>query len=155
MEKIIYSAGYGNMGPEAFVAKLKDAGVTDVMDVRRKGSGAWCGAYRWGCGNGFGGIEQLLKVAGIKYTTEDQFGKKEEDSLDEYKTWLDGQADMVWCAAHGVGFFMRQDSNRKFCLICAEGDVYEKDGTTPRCHRWYVAAALVKELGEGWSVYHL
>lgn len=155
MDRVIYTVGYGNMAPEEFVAKLKAAGITDVMDVRRKDSKGRLRAYDPGDG---GGMEKLIKAADMRFTTEDQFGNEFvglPNALAQYKAWLGERTDMVWCTAHGIFFFMRHSSNRKFCLLCGCGKPFEKDGKTPRCHRVYVAEALIEQLGAGWTGGHL
>lgn len=158
MEKTIFTAGYGNMEPVDFVAKLKDAGVEVVVDIRRPGCRSWCGAYRWNIGDGFGGIANLLKPKGVDYK---MWGVAANcsPSLEIYEGWIkrsnSGRGTIQWFIKHMIDGVEGDAIDGKFCLLCAEGDPFEKDGVTPRCHRVYVGEALLAELGEGWSVKHL
>ena len=148
MDEVVYTAGYGDMVPEDFVTKLKDAGVTFVLDVRREGCKSWNARYTQGPG-----MKGFLKLREIDYIERSDLGNK-YITLDEYTDWLAGiygkqcieRMALGLAAARGLG---------TFCLVCAEGDVFEKDGTTPRCHRYYVGLALAEELGEGWRVKHI
>ena len=151
MCNILYTAGYGNDAPEKFLARLKAAGVTVVLDVRREGSKSWCGAYRWGCGNGFGGMEQLLRVAKIRYYAWQVFGNHFSE-LSMYRHWL---SEHIFFEVTKMSREIAQNDSEIPCLLCAEGNPFEKDGVTPRCHRVYVADALVKILGPEWSVCHI
>lgn len=145
--KQIMTAGYGNLASEEFVALLKEAGVTLVVDIRRKGCKSWNGRYRQGPG-----MKGLLGLRGIEYIDRSDLGN-EYKTLPEYADWLAGiygKQQIEWmaplvAAAEGLGHI---------CLICSEGKPFEADGT-PRCHRVLVGNALVKELGEEWSVKHL
>lgn len=44
---------------------------------------------------------------------------------------------------------------RAVALLCGCRDAYKPNGTTPNCHRVPLAEALVRELGDGWSIIHL
>lgn len=68
--RLLFTAGYGNSSPEDFLARLKDAGVEVVLDVRRKGSGARLFAYRPGKP-----IDALLRSAGIHYRGGHPYGR--------------------------------------------------------------------------------
>ena len=146
MGKTIYDAGYGNRSAADFVKLLKDAGITVVLDVRRKGSRSWNGKYNQGVN-----MEVLLANYDIGYQDESYLAN-ECESLDEYKEWLSISSEGIEWLVLG---FDNGAVYETFCLICACGDIFEKDGTTPRCHRYYVSKSLVKELGEGWEVVHL
>lgn len=150
-KKILYSAGYGNQKPADFLARLKDAGVTVVMDVRRKGCKSWCGAYRHAIGDGFGGMENLMKTAEIKYVDWSTLSNLHE-TVQEYKAWLDAVLD-----GKRIELLVKEmndyQEDEVFCLLCAERDAY-KDGAV-NCHRVYVADALVKLLGDEWEVQHI
>ncbi len=146
MEKVIYDAGYGNLAPEDFVKKLKDAGVTVVLDVRRVGSLGRLRCYDWGAR-----INVLLAVEDIGYNSWAAFGNF-FDNLLIYEGWLySRRGGEITALARRVGMH----GGAVFCLICACGDVFEKDGVTPRCHRYYVGAAVAKELGDDWKVRHI
>ena len=148
MGKTIWTCGYGNMATDDFVKKLKDAGVTIVLDVRRKGSKSWNGKYNHGystrltVGRGDINYEELPHLANVY------------DTLDAYREWLNiraGKEEIELLAAQ-----IEDDHlDDTLCFLCSEGKPYEKDGVTPRCHRVYVAEALVDQLGEGWRCVHL
>jgi uncharacterized protein (DUF488 family) len=148
MGNVLYTVGYGNQKPEDFVKRLKDAGVTWALDVRREGSGAWHGKYNQGMS-----MEVLLAMAKKKpigYSECPQMGNT-CDSLEEYAEMLDAFPEMIKDLS---GFFdIAGACNETFCILCAERRAY-KDGAV-NCHRVYVADALVKILGDEWTVKHL
>lgn len=145
-ERTLFSCGYGNLAPDDFLKKLEDAGIQIVIDVRRHESRAWCWKYTIG-----GPMKRWLGGEGIEYCTWSRFANN-FDTLAEYADWIQHEGDGIrsmWPFAD-----CRWD-DKSVCLICAEDDVFEKDGRTPRCHRWYVAKALLAELGEGWTIEHI
>ena len=151
--KILYSIGYGNSAPDDFVAKLKDAGVTVVLDVRRKGSRSWNGKYNHGLA-----MEKLMSGSDIKYGNWDSLGNK-YGTLADYCIWLGGKRPQktLYALAKCVDWGKRVDT---YCLLCAEGNPYEGHGMVGgapvvRCHRVYVAEGLVEQLGDGWTIEHL
>jgi prepilin-type processing-associated H-X9-DG protein len=149
-EKVIYTIGYGNNTPEEFLERLKVAGVTLVVDVRRRYSKAWCNSYH--SGNNM--RNYLMLDGGVAYCQWPWIANN-HSSLCKYKRWLYaqgvGDAELLSEAIKNAV----ENNGRVCCLLCAEGDPYEKDGETVRCHRIYLADALVAQLGEGWSVCHL
>jgi uncharacterized protein (DUF488 family) len=149
-EKVIYTAGYGNNSPEVFLGRLKAAGITLVIDVRRRYSKAWCSSYH--SGNNM--RNYLMLDGGIAYVHWPWIANN-HSSLSKFKRWLYAQGIGE---AEGLSENIEnavENNGRVCCLLCAEGDPYEKDGATVRCHRVHVAEALVKQLGDGWSVVHL
>ncbi|MHA2069002.1 MAG: hypothetical protein ACXABY_31960 [Candidatus Thorarchaeota archaeon] len=146
-EKVIYTAGYGNNSPEVFLGRLKAAGIDYVFDVRRQWSKSWCAAYHQGKK-----IQKTIEGSGMWYREWYALSNR-YDRLDAYLEWLDSSGLRYIEDLAGRGAIWQSGS--KICFLCAEGDPYEKDGVTPRCHRVYVAEALVKQLGDGWSVVHL
>lgn len=147
--KQIMTAGYGNLVPEEFVAMLKEAGVTIVRDIRRKGSKSWNGRYNQG---GACGMNMLMHENDIEYQAWPKLGNN-YDTLEAYGHWLErARRWEIEQLAAGIESALGPD---RLCLICSEGKPFEADGVTPRCHRVYVAEALVAELGEGWSVKYL
>lgn len=144
--KIIYTAGYGNDVPEKFLGRLKAAGVTVVLDVRREGSKSWCNSYHYGKA-----MERFLGE--IKYGLWPSLANH-FDVLEAYKEWLESPPTES-TSARGFLTEMQYLMNRDdiFCFICAERDAI-KDGVV-NCHRVYVADALVNLLGNEWSVIHI
>lgn len=152
MSKTLFTAGYGNQKPEDFLARLKDAGVTVVLDVRREGSGARLSVYRPGKS-----IAALFATAGIHYRGGHPLGNV-YDTLEEYREWVTSDCGMKWI---NVLAYNIQSTGNDVCLLCAERDAYKFDDEkwkcrgAVNCHRVYVADALVEILGNGWEVCHL
>lgn len=147
----IFSCGYGNRAPDEFLKLLKDAGITLVIDVRREGSKSWCGAYRWGCGNGFGGMANLLGAGGIKYSTHPELANQ-HSTLAAYQAWLDTwDGGLASSGLYALIEVLWQDE--VVCLVCAEKYPY-KDGEA-MCHRVLLADELLSDFGESWGVVHL
>lgn len=147
MSKVLMTAGYGNQKPEDFVERLKDAGVTVVLDVRRKGSKSWNGKYNHG--SFASGMAMLMRDAGILYGTWPVFGNA-FDVLSAYSAWLaKSRSTQILDLSNRIG----ERPQAVFCLLCAERDAH-KDGVV-NCHRVYVADALVKLLGPEWTTVHL
>lgn len=150
MGKILYTAGYGSDPPDVFLKRLKDAGVRMVIDIRKYA------AARFGCyvaGTGMGRlIEPKPGSSTMRYTWVPELGKDTKLPLTDYR-------HIVLDSVLGVRglrvcrFWIDRES--PICLICCENLVFEKGAVTPRCHRYYVANALAKELGDGWEVIHL
>lgn len=151
---VLYTIGYGNSAPDEFLARLKEVRITTVLDVRRKESKSWCGAYRWGSA-----MKNLLKTDGIKYYMEDAFGN-EFDTLAAYQEWLTNDEEIGYRVT-GLSREIAQNDADVACLLCSEMEVYEAPQPgkglvhTVDCHRVYVAEALVESLGAEWSVKHL
>ena len=143
----LFTIGYGNDPPEKFLARLKAAGVTVVLDVRRYNSKARLRCYDSGRR---AGMSKLLAESDITYW-EYSFFSNRNDTLLCYAAWLKSSCmcDAVELLANTISCI----PSSAFCLLCAERDAY-KDGEV-NCHRVYVADALVKLLGAGWSVEHL
>jgi len=151
--KIVYSAGYGNNKPEDFIKRLKAAGITLVIDIRRRRCKSWNGKYRWH----LAGMGKLVIDAGMGYVAAWISANLGKD-LRLYRQWLyrhdrtGGHSiidHLAWCIRHTYWQWER------ICFLCAEGNPFEPDGKTPRCHRVYVAEALVELLGDDWKVEHL
>ena len=151
MGNLLYTIGYGNDAPDVFLKHLKDAGVTIVLDVRREGSKSWCFSYNQGHV-----LSGTLK--GLWVLDYPKLGNH-FDTLEGYRAWLGSWVgrDAIECMKNDMMTSIRVHSIKDavICLLCAEGDPFEKDCTTPRCHRVYVANALVEMLGPEWSVEHL
>lgn len=152
MGNVIYTAGYGNLAPADFVKKLKDAGVKLVIDVRER-PGAWSPRYRAG-DSGMCDllVDDMPLEDGIVYLWSPELGKPKDMPLADYVKevlgCMTGEKHLWLC-----GWWTKRSG--RTCLLCAEGNPFEKDGVTPRCHRVYVSEALVEQLGEGWRCVHL
>lgn len=137
--KQIMTAGYGNLAPDDFVKLLKDAGITLVVDVRRENTKGRLRAYDAGLGNG---MEALMNAAGIAYHDHPSLAKKESDTLDEYKAWLDTRdGGLTSSGLYATIEVLWPDE--VVCLVCAEGNPFETDGVTPRCHRAHLLKSLL------------
>lgn len=156
-QKTIWTIGYGNLAPDDFVKKLKEAEVTLVFDVRRFGTKGRLRCYDMDTDVAVSrhkGIGDLLYKARIVYSCIGWKLANNYETLEEYKGWLTCQRAQseIEELADAVGWW---SSKHDIALLCAEGDPFEKDGVTPRCHRVYVAEALMKQLGDGWKTEHL
>ena len=144
--KTVFTIGYGNSAPEDFLKRLKDAGVTWIFDLRREGSRAWNGKYSHGVK-----MEALLAHVAIGYSMEVGLGNH-FGSVVEYRDWLksdDGKEAVEHLSkAFDAGLELETP-----CLLCAERHPWSAG--LPNCHRVHVADALVKLLGEEWTVWHI
>lgn len=148
MKKILYDAGYGNQKPLDFLKRLKDVGITLVLDVRREKSRSWTARYNTGdCG----GMAMLMYECGILYVSQYLLGN-EHDTLAGYKRWLETKSVGSYLQLISQSFRDRWGADQ-VCLVCCERHAY-KDGEV-NCHRKYVADALVKLLGPEWEVQHI
>ena len=148
MDKILYDAGYGNLAPAEFVALLKKAGVTVVLDIRRKGCKSWNGRYTQGKS-----MNQLMGDNSFAYNPWPGLGNQ-YDRLSGYTGWL-ADNKRAKSLLYMLGDIIGRHEDVCVCRSGSEGKPFEADGTTPRCHRVYVAEALLAELGEGWTIKHL
>lgn len=154
--KRLMTIGYGNSSPEKFLARLKDAGVAVVLDVRRKGSKSWNGKYNQG--NSMGSLlwgDMNKEIPEIEYGTWPSLANK-FDELWAYQRWLQSKPTSTSSAAGFLSelqYKIKKNKDSAYCLLCAERDAY-KDGKV-NCHRVYVADALVELLGSEWEVKHL
>ncbi len=148
-EKVLCDIGYGNDPPEVFLERLKAAGITVVMDVRRNNSKGRLRCYDPGVGSG---MEKWLEAEGFQYLDESFFSNR-CDTLEAYHIWLETptmkKGVAVWARS------IKLSSEAIICVLCACGDPFEKDGVTARCHRLPLLKALVAELGDGWTVRHI
>ena len=147
-ERIVYSYGYGRQTPDQFTWRLRKAGITAVIDVRRLHTGGriWQYDYRQ--------MEETMR--GFYYTHAWCFGRKKEETLPEYAkrfkdeiapSWIPGEARMI----------LRRNQ-LQVCYICSCGKPLEANGE-PRCHRVFVVDAIVAALKvkteQEWEVKHL
>lgn len=144
--RTLYTIGYGNSTPDEFLARLKGAGITTVLDVRRDQSKSWCRKYYQGFA-----MRTLVESRNIEYWPIPYWGNQ-YDTLDAYKSWMDSATMREEVAL--LGAIIEDDYlDETLCLLCAEKPAY-KDGVV-NCHRVHVADALVEALGSEWSVKHL
>ena len=156
----IFTCGYGNNKPEAFLARLKDARITHVLDVRRKESSARLFVYRWGKP-----IHDWLECAGIDYTNEaGLYGNyfKQDVNFRDYSTHLKSQKIARHLAHDLMSAVYPEDA--KLCLVCCEKKPFQEREISnavyaiPNCHRVILAEAVIVELkpfNEEWEVVHL
>ena len=135
----IFTIGYGSNKPQDFLARLKDAGITHVLDVRRANSKSWCGSYVPGPA-----MNKTIHDANIEYREWPGLGNK-YDTLDAYRdcflTSKDGNGLISYLAE-----MVRRQYRDKVCILCSERHAYR--GGKVNCHRVYVAEKLVEELRE-------
>jgi len=149
--KKLFTIGYGSDIPEDFVKRLKDAGITAVLDVRREHSKSWCGSYK----PGLRWMGKFLSDAGIGYGAWHSLGNN-FDALWAYQEWLESKPTST-TSARGyltmLQYELKKGEDDVYSLLCSERKAYR--GGKVNCHRVYVADALVAMLGEGWEVIHL
>lgn len=151
--RILFTAGYGNSSPEDFLERLKKAGVTVVLDVRRSGSKSWNGKYNQGYS-----MRGLVENKSIEYWPLPYLSNN-YDTLEAYNSWLDSQTMRE--EADLLSAIIEDDYlGHTLCILCAERDAYKAPHPgrlyfVVNCHRVYVADALAKLLGDDWSVKHI
>lgn len=160
---VVYTAGYGSQTPKDFLARLKDADIDLVIDVRYYDK-ARLGCYR---ATGYDDRGMAAFLAGkpedpiteaIEYIWCQELGKPKEMPLDDYvRDVLEtetGEKFLNLCKWH-------IQRRKQVCILCCEEDAYEYDTEAwkcrgkIKCHRVYVAEALKRMLGQGWEVEHI
>lgn len=144
--KRLFDIGYGNDSPPEFLRRLKAAGISVVIDVRREGSSSWCRAYA------MPQIEQWMDEEGITYSEHSELANAFE-SLPEYTEWLNTR-DGGYIASCTSALIEVLWSAENVCLLCAENPGITDKGF-PRCHRVILADALLEDLGDEWIGEHL
>ena len=131
---IIYTIGYGNDSPDKFLARLKNAGIDYLVDVRRKGTRAWCREY-WGCN-----ISEWIYSSDtdVIMISSGMFGNIH--GLEGYKAWLGGSVGTA--RIKDLISDLETVYAQRPCIMCSEKQAY-KDGEV-NCHRVYVAEELAK-----------
>ena len=141
----LYTAGYGNQSPTEFVKRLQEHEINQVLDVRRKRSKSWCFGY-WAGSQ----MEHTLACHAIGYEHVYQLGN-DYDTLAEYFGWL--QSSEPRRILRDVARVIGNSPESIFCLLCSEREAIVDEYV--KCHRKYIADAIVKKLGDGWEVEHL
>ena len=159
----LFTVGYGGRTPNELIALLKAHGVDYVIDIRREQSRAFIRAF-------WAGTEMEVTLAnkgvhGIQYRHAYNLANHYDD-LDEYRQWLNGKEgqggirnEAEWIMK-GYDYF-HKGKDVSYCLLCYEKKPYWEyppmaiQVGSEKCHRVYVADALVGLLGEGWEVKHL
>jgi len=137
LERNLFTAGYGNQPEPDFIARLKQANVNFVMDVRRKESRSWNPAYRPGDQN----IGILFRRNRISYcpllfhNPNYDFGNR-FDTLAEYENWIHTERDLT-PLFENLAAFVEGNTGIVPCVLCAERN-HEK------CHRTIFAEELLK-----------
>jgi uncharacterized protein (DUF488 family) len=134
-----FTIGYGGRKPDELVAKLKDRGVTMVVDVRLRPDRASMGSFTK-ASTPEKGIERLLADAGLGYVALTELGNPFiglDDWADRYRRLLRGSGDLL------IERLLQVPPT--FCLMCAEKKAAE-------CHRSSLADLLV---ARGWNVEHI
>ena len=163
-DKTIYTIGYGNDPPEAFLQRLVDAGIELVVDVRRRGSKARLGCYAPSEYTNMG-IASLLDEHAIGYKWALSLGnwfrvtksRTLEDSLDAYDAWL--QMELKKKKMQHVFFSIMWEINqyhRQTAFLCCEKKAMKAGHWN--CHRGIAAEKIADALGysgDEWSVEHL
>lgn len=147
--KILYTIGYGNLAPANFALKLLD--IDEILDVRRHNCRSWCASYS------AKNIKDYLKQLDIRYVSFHELANRFAN-LKEYTKWLNILNSWIMFGNPVQRIRQRTKIGFTSCLLCAEGDPFDKDGKA-RCHRVPLADAIVNLLnefpGETWEVCHL
>ncbi len=177
---VLYTVGYGGRTPKELTKLLKGASINLMIDVRRAQSRAFIRPFDTGTN-----MEVTLAKAkppigyeypgglGNNYNTGDT-----QEDLRIYKEGLDDKTgrDLIryWAEwiLEGCDYF-HKDVVVNYCLLCSEKNAYWEyppvgiDVGAVKCHRVYVADALVKVMSSGlyaaaygsgngeWEVEHL
>lgn len=164
MDNAIFTIGYGNDPPEAFLKRLTEARINLVIDVRREGSGARLGCYAPSKKRDRGMFAFLLS-RDIHYiwasSLGNQFrvveGRSAHDCLNAYSIWLMTELKKKKMQTTFFYFMWRvKFTQKRLAFLCAEKKVMKNGGWN--CHRGIVAEKMADVLGYGgdeWSVKHL
>lgn len=147
----LYTAGYGNTSPDKFLLFLAGKGVTHIYDIRRSCNPAGRPMLKPGAV-----LDIYCSHRGLTYLWTKGLGKPMNQTFEDYReSILTGSRKATFdtlalriklIAAHGG----------KPCLLCAEGNPFENDNRTPKCHRVILGTALAEMLGSNmWTVSHL
>lgn len=129
MTATLYTAGYGNRKPEAFLAALPADAI--IIDVRRSASG-WSPEYR--------AKRLAVRFAG-RYYHRPALGNVSGDR----DRW--DSPDPRWVERDLGVIAELLEAGQPICLLCAEKD-------PAACHRRFIAAALAERI-DGLQVEHL
>ncbi len=143
---VIYTIGHSTRGGEEFVDILTDAGVRQLVDVRR-----FSGSRRHPQFSA-DQLPALLKARGIDYVHEPALGGRRRPTEgspntywqnDSFRAYADYLATEEFRA--GLERLMALAGPAPTAIMCAEAVPW-------RCHRWLIADALT---ARGWKVVHL
>lgn len=142
----LLTTGYEGENVEAWIDRLRSAGVTLVVDVRERTASRKKGFSK-------NTLQSLLAAQGIRYVHLPRLGTPPEMRR-QYHQDRDVDAFMRRFEAHLDG---QEDALRELsriaegetaCLVCFERD--------PRlCHRWAIARRLEKSEPGKWEIVHL
>ena len=125
MKVRVYSIGYGGKTPEELVKKLKDAGVSALIDVRYSPKCGWNQSFS------MKGLSEMLAKEHINYAHDKRLGnpKMKLELFTMEQEAMDALDEM---------FNFSKNAGIKVALLCAEGDA-------DRCHRKALCRWLEKE----------
>jgi len=121
----VFSIGYGGKTPEELVKKLKDAGVSTVLDVRYSPRCGWNQMFSQN------GLSEMLAKEHISYAHEKRLGnpKMKLELFTMEQEAMDALDEM---------FKFSKNAGIKVALMCAEGN-------PDKCHRKALCRWLEKE----------
>lgn len=152
----VYTIGFGGKSAQAFFAKLSEAGVEKLIDIRRSNNTLYCGFTRSRDLPFF-----LERLGRIQYVHEPEFApsvellrdyqvrmkknKKDPDTWPEYvrrfSEEIAGRAVMDLFRKHAEGV-------RSVCLLCTEP-------IPDKCHRRLLAEYIQEQAGDAIDIIHL
>lgn len=146
MTATVFTIGYSGFTPETFAAKLKSAGVTMLIDVRRNPVSRKKGFSK-------AGLCEFLKEQGVEYRHLPDLGVPESlrnelrdggelgDYLHQFGRYLE-------TCDEALAEVIEQIEHRPCCLMCLEKNPAE-------CHRSIVAKELMARMNGHLTVEHL
>lgn len=157
LERILFTAGYGNQPEPDFLARLKQSNINFILDVRRKEARSWNPRYR----PGYFHIGELLKSVKFSYWFLVQYDGNSQDfgnrfdTLVEYSNWIQNE-HKVLLFLQNISAFLEGNIGIVPCVLCAER-------SHQNCHRTIVAQELLKYINaitraEGttpWIIQHI
>ena len=132
----LLTIGHSNLAADRFVALLKDAGVTAIVDVRSVPFSRWC---PWFSGKA---LAQRLACEAIAYfALGDALGGRPRDP----RLYRDGVADYEAMTARaefaaGLERVVDEMARHRVCLLCAEREPLD-------CHRCLMVGRALAERG--------
>jgi uncharacterized protein (DUF488 family) len=135
----VYTIGYGGRLPGDFVARLQQANIPLVVDVRLRPDRSSMGIYVK-ARSADKGIQGLLAGAGIAYLSAVELGNLFMNCAD----WRP-RYERLWQQAGHILAERLLQLPTPFCLMCAEQHA-------SACHRQFIAAYLCQH---GYTVQHL
>src|SRR5262249_55156525 len=132
----LLTIGHSNLVADRFVALLKDAGVTAVVDVRSVPSSRWC---PWFSGKAL--AQRLAREAIAYIALGGALGVRPREPPVYCHGGADSEAMAAWAEiAAGIQRVMDEMARHRVCLLCAEREPLD-------CHRCLLVGRALAERG--------